>query len=226
MLNPLPKWIVFDAADTLIRPEPSVATVYQNVAQQFGVTISCESIKQRFQPAIQKHFDEAESSEQLDHQRWRNLVFDVIGSKNEQLFAKLWEHFADVANWRLYDDVSRVWQQIQQRGIGLAIASNFDARLLKIVDGLSPLNQSQHIFISSQIGYRKPSVHFFREIASRLNVDADELLMIGDSRHADFQGARDAGWQALHLDRNRPSHAETDDEFVIASLDQLLGLLP
>ena len=78
----------------------------------------------------------------------------------------------------------------------IAIASNFDDRLPQILKGLRPLSGCQHVFWSSQIGFAKPDLRFFRYIERSLNLRPHQLLMIGDSEMADFGGARQAGWKA------------------------------
>ena len=129
-------------------------------------------------------------------------MFDVLQTQNEQLFDDLWEHFARPTSWELYEDVEATWSELTQLGYQLAIASNFDARLLDIVAQLPPIASAQHVFISSQLGYRKPSKKFFAKIADALDCVASELLLVGDNETADFQGAVSAGWHAVHLVRS------------------------
>jgi len=197
-----PKWVIFDAADTLLRPEPSVASVYQRVAEEHGVYLTTEEISNRFQPAIRQYFADEISNEELDYRRWRDLVFDVLQTSDDSAFDALWSHFAKANNWQLYQDVPPAWHWLAENGYRLAIASNFDRRLFGIVSSLPPIHQAEHVFISSQLGFRKPSSHFFRMIERELGEPPDQLMLIGDSRRADFDGASNTGWQALHLDRS------------------------
>lgn len=196
------KWIIFDAADTLLRPVPGVAEVYQRAAARHGVEANADAIKQRFAPAIRKHFAGEISNENLDRQRWQELVFDVLQTNQTAIFDELWEHFAQPSSWAVYEDVEVCWSQLREAGYRLAIASNFDARLLKIVAAKPILAKAEHVFISTHLGYRKPSPKFFTAIEAELGVRADQLAMVGDSEVADFQGAANAGWQAWHLIRD------------------------
>lgn len=202
-------WIIFDAADTLLQPTPAVADVYQNVAASHGVTVGASFIKERFVPAIRKHFAGEESNEDLDRSRWQELVFDVLSTDKAEIFDELWKHFAKPSSWDIFDDVVSTWSQLAESGYRIAIASNFDARLLKIVEAKPELACAEHIFISSQLGYRKPSSKFFAAIQEQLKVPADDLVMVGDSEVADFQGAIKAGWRAFHLVRDQENVDET-----------------
>lgn len=215
-----PRWIIFDAADTLLRPEPSVAAVYQRIAAAHGRQIERDVIRQRFAPAIRKHFADEISNETIDRERWQSLVFEVLQTDNASIFDELWEHFARPDSWRLYEDVEPTWRKLVELNFQLAIASNFDARLLGILSELLPA--AQHIFISSALGFRKPSVKFFEAIQQELTCEPAELLLVGDSEHADFEGANRAGWQAIHLVRDKIDTA-LPQITTLAALPTLLG---
>jgi putative hydrolase of the HAD superfamily len=102
-----------------------------------------------------------------------------------------------------------------------AIGSNFDARLLAIARELPPLNQTHAIFVSSQLGFTKPSIEFFRAIEAELRLQPHELLMVGDDVTNDIEGANRAGWHSTLLDRDETGNAEG----VIRSLLDIMPLL-
>lgn len=216
-----PKWILFDAADTLFRPEPDVALVYQDIASEHGLKRSVETIRDRFLPAFQKHFADDLAGEKLDRERWLRVVFEVLDTTTTAIFDKLWDHFAKPSSWHLFDDVDPVWNWLVENGFQIAIASNFDRRLLKIVSAMPPLDRASHVFFSSGVGFSKPSRQFFCAIEQQLEAIPHELMMIGDNKRADFVGAKNAGWQALHLDREDTS-AELP---TIATLTALKAIL-
>ena len=217
-----PKWILFDAADTLLRPTPGVADVYCEIAGRHGVIANRREIKSRFAPAIRKHFADERASESLDKNRWRALVFDVLQTDNQQLFDELWEHFARPSSWELFEDVEIAWSELTELGYQLAIASNFDARLLEIVQHLPPISTAKHVFISSQLGYRKPSKKFFAKIEDALGCEGNELLLVGDNETADYGGAVSAGWQAIHLVR-RDEQLSSSQVHSLRELSELLA---
>jgi YjjG family noncanonical pyrimidine nucleotidase len=60
------------------------------------------------------------------------------------------------------------------------------------------------VLISEEMGIGKPDPRFFQAACSALRLPAAELLCIGDSPHADIEGARGAGIDACWYN---PSHA-------------------
>lgn len=220
-LAPRPQWIVFDAADTLIRAEPGVISVYHEIARRHGVDVSETDIAVAMPIAFRRHFPSGKCDERQERRSWRALVTEVLQTSDPDLFDSLWDHFADPVHWRVFDDVETTWKWLEKNRYPIAIASNFDRRLSSIVQALPPLSRTRELFCSSELGARKPSELFFRRIASSLRTEAAHLLLVGDNLQADFQGARQAGWQALHLVRHETAPRLPQ----IARLTDLIPLL-
>ena len=55
---------------------------------------------------------------------------------------------------------------------------------------------------SGAVGAAKPDRAIFAHALATLGVEASEALHVGDSRVADYDGARGAGIEALFLDRS------------------------
>ena len=91
----------------------------------------------------------------------------------------------------------------------LAIASNFDSRLLHIAAQLPPLQQCSAVVVSSIVGYRKPHLRFFQAIQRELRIAAGNMVFVGDDQENDVVGARAAGIQSLLLDRKGPGESNT-----------------
>ena len=113
------------------------------------------------------------------------------------MFDRLWDHFARAEHWRVYEDVGPTFAELQNRGIVIALGSNFDSRIADVVAGHPTLALIDHCFWSTQLRASKPDLDFFHRIADQLSLDGAQLLMIGDDRVNDLEGARSAGWQAL-----------------------------
>ena len=221
---PRPQCIVFDAVGTLIQSRQDVAAVYHRLGTEFGFRVEQPIVRQRMLAAMVKQFGGEKSSEQDDRLRWRNVVCDVFSTDNrsgEPLFAALWQYFAEPENWCLCDDVEETWSELLARGCKVAIASNFDRRLNAILAKLPPVNQATKVFISTELGYRKPSRQFFDAIQQRLNLSGHELWMVGDDERADLQGASNAGWCSLRIDRE----LREDNLPVIHRLTSILPML-
>lgn len=204
--------VLFDAVGTLMRPEPGVAEAYLAAAQRHGVAadLTADDVSRRFRVAFarQEALDRAANwttSEDRERQRWQTIVGEVFGPAAEEtpLFDTLWRRFADARAWRLFDDVPPVLSRLQTSGALVGIASNFDARLRGLLKSLPPVCPDSHVFISSEIGHRKPSVRFFRAVEAALGLAPPQMLLVGDDRDNDYHAAQAAGWHALFVDRTR-----------------------
>ena len=203
--------ILFDAVGTLIRPEPAVAAAYHRAGRRYGSRLTEAELRARFHSAFARL--EAEDAterrnrtdEPRERQRWRRIVAEVFDdvAEQEELFGDLWEHFASPANWRLFDDAAECLRRLSQRGeLVLGIASNFDQRLERIVAAFPGLSAARHVFVSSQLGFRKPAHGFFSAIEQALKLSPQEILLVGDDHANDYLGATAARWQAILIDRD------------------------
>lgn len=93
----------------------------------------------------------------------------------------------------------------------MAIASNFDRRLYSVIDGLPALRRIEQTFVSSVVGFRKPSVEFYESVVSGLGCDPSDILVIGDTEENDVTAPRNAGLTAIHLQRD-VEHARIEAE--------------
>lgn len=78
------------------------------------------------------------------------------------------------------------------------------------------------IVISEEIGSGKPEAAMFRIALERLDLRADEAIVVGDSRERDIAGARNAGIASILVDRGVPqSEGSPSADATIASLADL-----
>lgn len=200
---------LFDAVGTLIYPCPPVATAYGEAGRRHGSSRSDQEIGERFRLAIrrQEEHDLAgngfATSESRERRRWQSIVAEVFDDLPDTtaLFDDLWSHFAQPNHWRLFDDVAETWQRLAAEGIALGIASNFDGRLHGVSAGLPPIGRADWLFVSSELGVRKPSPQFFRQIEASVSLPAHQIALVGDDWKIDYLAAEAAGWQAIYLDR-------------------------
>ena len=220
--------ICFDAVGTLLQPDPTVGTAYHTAGVLHGSQHAPSEVLLRFQAAFARserqdaERGDGRTDETVELARWRRIVTEVFDdiADHSPLFDRLWQHFAAAENWRLFDDVEPCLAELRARGVRVGIASNFDSRLRTICRDLPPLDRYPHLFISSELGHRKPSVHFFRAIEQELELPPERLLLVGDTPENDYHAALAAGWQALLIDR-KGRHVELPVEHRIASLTEL-----
>lgn len=223
--------IIFDAVGTILRPAPPFPVIYQAAARSLGIELEQSTIFAKFVTAFgasddyDRDFLNYKDSEQRERDRWHAIVASVFakhlsGPALEALFEELFSHYSKPASWQLFDDVAACWTNLRQRGFRVGIGSNYDSRLQSVVAGRPPLNENDGLFISSLVGFRKPAREFYDAIAAEWKMRPDELLMIGDDLLNDYQGALDAGWHAIFLDRD----SKRPEERGLRSLQELCAM--
>ena len=90
---------------------------------------------------------------------------------------------------------------LRERGVVLAVVSNFDSRLIPLLDGLGLAAFFDAVVCSGEAGAAKPDGAIFTHALAVLGVEASEALHVGDNPEADYDGARAAGLEALLVDR-------------------------
>jgi putative hydrolase of the HAD superfamily len=210
--------VTFDVGGTLMAPWPSVGHVYARVASShIGFAADPERITRQFVNAWR-------SRGEFDYSRegWFDLVrqsFHGVAEVTETLFTALYDSFSTHDAWRVYEDVIPAFEALQKRNIRLAVISNWDTRLKPTLKSVGLHDYFEVITVSGEHGHNKPAREIFDHTAAALNLSAKEILHVGDSDREDFQGARNAGFHALHLERECATSSS------IASLQGLISHL-
>ena len=200
--------VVFDVVGTLLEPAPSVSEAYKESAEKFGCSLPVGEIAQRFSIAWERQESlDAQNkpafttNRRREYDRWRQIVFDVFedSSVADKIFEDLWIHFGKPSSWQPVDQGCRLLETVREFGIEVAVASNFDERLLELAKHIEPLNGIEKIFASSELGWRKPAPQFFQAVESRLQKEPESLLLIGDDPRLDIAAAKVAGWKSMRI---------------------------
>ena len=116
---------------------------------------------------------------------------------------------------KLYPGTLDALAFLRQKGLRLWLLSNaqrvftaFELRHLGLGE------QLDGIYISSDYRCRKPDVRFYRALIEERELDPAKCLMIGNDRHTDIAGAKNAGLATLymHTALTPADQAEADPE--------------
>jgi putative hydrolase of the HAD superfamily len=129
--------------------------------------------------------------------------FRDFGAISVECFNAIYEAFAQPSAWRVYPDVLPALKALRSANIRLGIISNWDERLRPLLRGLRLSDYFETIIVSHEAGCAKPELQIFRAAMEALRLPAAQILHVGDGRREDFEGARDAGFAALLLERSR-----------------------
>jgi len=205
------RWIAFDAVGTLIFADPPVHLAYYRIGCEFGSRRTPAEVRERFAVSMQRHGSVWHESttgqgEEREREFWRRVVSDVLDdvADADGCFERLFTHFGRPESWMCFADVEETLMEAERRGYRLAVASNFDARLHAICDGLPELSRIERRVISSEVGVRKPDSRFFEALRTSCGCRAGELVVVGDDPINDIGGARQAGLRAVPVSRGDP----------------------
>ena len=223
--------VVFDVGGTLLTPHPSVGAVYAEILSRHGIELEDAIIEQRFIAAFRQLRNRSRTviNESTERAFWREIVALSIAPEcpenlREAVFDKLFIEFASARRWRPLPGAVEILAALSARDDRpLAILSNWDARLHRVLAELDWTRYFKEVFISSEIGAEKPDPRAFQLVERALNLPSEALLHIGDSFAQDYRAARAAGWQAVLVGSPPPEHHATT--LSVPTLHELSNLL-
>lgn len=141
---------------------------------------------------------------QTYYQDYNQKLLGMLGLPQE-LAQSVHAAFLDTPRpWRLKDGALALLRQIAEGGRPLAVVSNFDAGLERLLtDELAvPSAYLPVVLASQECGVEKPDSRFFKQALDKLQVAAEQSVHIGDSVSLDYLPARALGIRALLLDED------------------------
>jgi putative hydrolase of the HAD superfamily len=225
--------VFFDAAGTLIRPVRRVGESYALIAAKYGIEANPAVIAARFRQCFASApplaFPEAASSDipQLERDWWKRLVERIFAPWRpfetfDDYFSELFAYFAEPQSWSLYPEAIEILAELDRRGFILDVISNFDSRLITILDGLGAASYFQNIFISSRVGHAKPAREIFAAALRSHDLTPGAAVHVGDGVESDFRGALGAGLRAVLVDR---AGEGPELSLRVSNLKEILSLL-
>ncbi len=206
------KAVLFDAVGTLIRPWPSVGSVYARAARAHGLRCPARSLEAVFRPAYRELFPERffgrsglQTSESRERRWWARVVeltFERAGCDRPSpaAIAAGVEAFGRGTAWRPCAGAVDTLRALRERGLKIALVSNYDTRLHRVVDELGLRPYFDIVVVSSETGWAKPSPRIYAAALATLAVEPGEALMVGDRPREDVRGAAAAGLATLLYD--------------------------
>ncbi len=196
------KVVFFDAEGTLFTIYPSVGHIYALVAEKFGLKAAPEAIKDRFYKIYQARRKSWETTPESCFQGWREVFLETMASFGtlkdpEAAFRFCYECFARKEFFRLSPETEETLSFLKQKRLRLAVISNWDERLRRLLSALKLASFFEDMFISCEIGLAKPDPAIFELACQKMKVKPSQALMVGDNLEDDVLGARKAGLWAL-----------------------------
>ena len=199
--------VLFDAAGTLLLFRESVGEIYRAFALEFGVDLPATRIAEAFgrvlSSAEQMVFPDQPAARRraLERQWWWRQVRSTFRAADstarftdfDAYFDRLWDHYAAGAAWRLAPGTRRALEALRARQVPMAIVSNFDHRLPKILHELEIIEYFENVTTPAEVGATKPDRRIFDAALEGLGDPARRAVYVGDRAIEDVAGARRAG---------------------------------
>ncbi len=232
------KAVLLDAGLTLLRAAPSLGGVYARVTRRFGREVAEADFERvadaafHAQAAEHRALGEAGLRTSDDHERasWnahaRRVMEGLPGMRGidfDAWFEDLYGEFGSAAAWEPYDDTLPALAALRDRGLRLAVVSNWDSRLRPILEERKLRPWFDAVVISAEVGWRKPHPAIFERALGLLGCAPGDALHCGDSVGDDVEGARAAGIRPVLLDRHGTRSVPGTE--VVRGLGEIAGLL-
>ena len=152
-----------------------------------------------------EHLEHSESREH--YQAWQRerllgmlAEVDVHPGEYEEILAKLGEGTASRV-LEAFPEVPGVLDRLRERGLALAVCSNWDWELMDALEEVGLAGGFDVIVSSAWAGARKPHPRIFEHTLTKLGVAAGAAVFVGDTWGPDVVGPRAMGMTALYLRR-------------------------
>jgi putative hydrolase of the HAD superfamily len=194
----------FDLVGTLVLPHPSVGAVYAEVAARHGLERDAGELDAAFPAAfaaVRARWPVPYGKDESDALRFWGLVIE--GTFGEPLsyeaVCDLYDAFASAARWRLLPGARDAVALGRERGLPLAVVSNYDARLRRLVDELA-LGSFAAVVASTDVHRAKPDPAALLEACRLMAVAPESVLHLGDSEREDGELCAATGARWLRVD--------------------------
>ncbi|MEL6930507.1 MAG: HAD-IA family hydrolase [Cyanobacteria bacterium J06600_6] len=216
----LPQVIFLDAMGTLFDLKRSVGEIYQQFAQKHSVEVDTDFLAKSFinsfksAPSLAFPSNELATIKQQEFDWWKQVVWSTFNQLEllgkftdfDAFFLEIYLYFGTKEPWYILPGTVESLTRWRELGIELGVISNFDSRLIGVLNHLDLNRFFTSITISSMAGFAKPAANIFQVALDKHNLAPDQAWHIGDSLVEDYQGAKNAGLTAFWLnphDRSR-----------------------
>jgi putative hydrolase of the HAD superfamily len=210
--------VFFDAGGTLVHPYPSFPELFTTVVNDGGHHVDQEALRRGLERVSERFTRAAETRELWSTPAERSKAFwlELYAALLEQLgigpgdglAERLYETFTDLSSYRLFPDVRSTLVRLERAGLKLAVVSNFEEWLERLLESLDVVRFFDVRVISGVEGYEKPDPRLFRLALERTGLVPEQAVYVGDLPMFDIEPAEAIGMLGVLIDRqNRyPDH--------------------
>jgi HAD superfamily hydrolase (TIGR01549 family) len=106
---------------------------------------------------------------------------------------------AECNSTRLRPGIETIWETLQRLGLKVAVCSNLAMQYGDALVGCLP-KAPDALVLSFEVGLMKPQAEIYRLVCTRLGLEPNQVLFVGDNPEADVHGPQAAGLFGMHID--------------------------
>jgi len=231
--------ICFDATGTLIEATVSVGEVYHRVAREHGVDLPAWRLDDAFRRVLRhaapRGLEGATREERCTNEVewWFDRIRQTFQATDStarfddfRAFAQtLFDFYACGDAWRPREGILEALAQLRNHDCFLAVTSNFDHRLPKILEMLDLAQFFPMIEIPCEGARVKPDRAIFESVARASNRPLDSLVYVGDDTPEVLEAIAAHGLRVVDI-REVPKSAALGDLILSASNSTAPATLP
>ncbi|MEM9174203.1 MAG: HAD-IA family hydrolase [Myxococcota bacterium] len=186
--------VLFDATGTLFEATESVGEVYARIAREHGVDLPAWRLEDGFR-RILRHAgprgldgDDEAARREGEVAWWFEIIRQTFQATDSTArfeafpaFARaLFDAYRLPGAWRLRPGIPAVLAALRDRSVPIGVVSNFDHRLLDILENLEIADEFVSVDLPSRHGAVKPDRALFEAAARALERPLAALVYVGD----------------------------------------------
>ena len=230
--------VLFDAGETLLRPEPSFPELIVTLLRSRGVEVTHDdpawietalrSVLRAMDDLVvnREHFSTSyERSRAFWTEIYTRLLAELgVDDPDAAHAGFLYDEFTKLEHYALFPDALPALRELAATGYTLGIVSNFEAWLTALLERLGVLPLMSVVVVSGIEGVEKPDPSIFKLALDRLSATPDRAVYVGDNPRIDVAAAQAVGMGAVLVDR-RHMHNGFRDAPVVRSLEQVPAVI-
>jgi putative hydrolase of the HAD superfamily len=208
-----PKLVTFDCAQTLVEVDWTVDGFARACAREIGLALPDEAFPRYRQLyferlpeflAINLRRDPIEGQAFWDRLATDWLTMYGVDAAHAIPLRQASDRLGFGPNsilFRLYDDVIPCLDELQTRGIRVAVVSNWDYSLHRVLKMFDVHHRFEAVLASLEEGVEKPDPKLFHICLNQLGIEPEDTVHVGDNPIDDGDGAVAAGIRPILIDR-------------------------